>query len=87
MNKYLIPFLLGVGVGVAVHKNWPKIQLLAGPIAHKALLAGTEMVEKGRESFWTQSEKFADLIAEIREEDATVAENDSAEPTPEAAAS
>lgn len=68
--KYLLPFAAGVAVGVALHKYWPQIKEAGGPRLEKGLKTGSGMLDRARASFWEQSEKFSDLIAEIREEDA-----------------
>lgn len=69
VGRYLAPFALGVAAGVLLHKYWPQIRDLGGPAAKKAVREGTNLFEKGRQAFWEQSEKFSDLIAEIREEE------------------
>jgi len=68
-TRYLAPFAAGVAVGVVLHKYWPQIRELGGPGLEKAVKRGSDLVERGREQLWEKSEKFADLIAEIREEE------------------
>jgi hypothetical protein len=68
-TRYLAPFAAGVAVGVVLHKYWPEIQEAGGPTLKKIMNGGKSLVEKGRERFWEQSEKFADLVAEIRDEE------------------
>lgn len=67
--KYVIPFALGVAAGVALHRNWPQIEKLAGPTGKKLIKSATDLVEQGRGKFWEKSEAFSDLVAEIREEE------------------
>ena len=69
-TRYLAPFAVGIAVGVALHKYWPKIKEVGGPTVKKLVREGSTLVEKGREQLWEQSEKFSDLVAEIREEEA-----------------
>ena len=38
-----------------------------GPRLDKGLRTGSGLVDRARAAFWEQSEKFSDLIAEIRE--------------------
>ncbi len=68
-KQYVLPFTIGVGVGVAVNRNWPAIEKIARPLLRGALKSGTNLFEKGREVYHAKSEKFSDLIAEIREEE------------------
>lgn len=67
--RYAVPFAAGVAVGVALHKYWPQIKEAAGPTARKGLEQGSGLLDRAKTAFWEQSEKFADLVAEIREED------------------
>ena len=69
IGRYLAPFALGVAAGVLLHKYWPQIQEAGGPTLKGVVRGGTSALEKGRAAFWEQSEKFSDLIAEIREEE------------------
>lgn len=69
-TRYLVPFAAGIAVGALAHKYWPQIRELAGPSVKKGLRGGSGLVEKARTTLWEQSEKFSDLIAEIREEEA-----------------
>ena len=68
-RQYILPFTLGVAVGAVVTKNWPKIREVTRPLLGGALKSGSGLLAKGREAFQAQSEKFSDLIAEIREEE------------------
>ena len=68
-TRILIPFAVGVAVGVAAHKYWPQIQEVLAPNAKKGLARGSEFIDRARTQLWEQKEKFADLVAEIREED------------------
>ena len=70
VTRLLVPFVVGVAVGVAIHKYWPQIRDAGGPRLEKGLRAGGGLVDRARTAFWEQSEKFSDLIAEIREEEA-----------------
>ena len=69
--RVLVPFSAGVAVGVLLHKYWPEIRLAGGPAFAASLNQGSEFVEKGRTAFWEKSERFADVIAEIRDDEAT----------------
>jgi hypothetical protein len=69
-KQYVLPLTIGVAVGVVVGRNWDKIRDNARPVLRGALRGGTNLLEKGREAYHEQSEKFSDLIAEIREEEA-----------------
>ncbi len=66
VTRVLVPFAVGVTVGVLVHKYRHQLLELAGSDVEKALRAGLGRVKsKLRE----QGEKFSDLVAEIREEE------------------
>jgi hypothetical protein len=67
--RVLAPFAAGVAAGVLLHKYWPQIREAGGPQLEKAMREGSRLFDKGREQFWEKSEKFADLVAEIREEE------------------
>jgi hypothetical protein len=69
VRRYLVPFAAGVAVGITAHKYWPQIQEAAGPSLQKGLAEGERLFERARTAFWEQSEKFSDLVAEIREEE------------------
>jgi hypothetical protein len=73
VSRYLVPFAAGVAVGVTVHKYWPQIKEAAGPSLEKGLAEGERLFERARTAFWEQSEKFSDLVAEIREEEEAAA--------------
>lgn len=68
-KQYILPFTVGIGVGVLATRNWPAIEKVARPLLRGALRSGTNLFEKGREVYHAKGEKFADLIAEIREEE------------------
>jgi hypothetical protein len=67
--RFLAPFAVGLAAGAALHKYWPEIKEKGGPTFKKVVKDGSELFEKGRERFWEESEKFSDLVAEIREEE------------------
>lgn len=73
VSRYVVPFVAGVAVGVALHKYWPQIQEAAGPRFGRGLSRASGLVDRLRARFWEQSEKFSDLIAEIREEEEAAA--------------
>lgn len=81
LRQYILPFTLGVAVGVVVTKNWPKIREVTRPLLRGAMKGGSGLLEKGREAYHEQSEKFSDLIAEIREEEEAKAKAPPAPPT------
>lgn len=85
LRQYILPFTLGVAVGVVVTKNWPKIREVTRPLLRGAMKGSSGLLEKGREAYHAQSEKFSDLIAEIREEEEAKAKAPvpPAEPPPE----
>lgn len=68
-RHYILPFTLGVAAGVLLTKNWPKILEVTRPLLRGAMKGSSGLIEKGREAYHQQSEKFSDLIAEIREEE------------------
>jgi len=78
------PFAAGVAVGVALHKYWPRIEAAGGPQLKQAAQEGRRLFEKGRQRFWEKSEEFADLVAEIREEDEARAKSPPAPEPPQA---
>lgn len=67
--RYLIPFAAGVAVGATLHKYWPEITKASRPLLRSSLRGGSELLDKGREVVWGQTERLADIISEIREED------------------
>jgi hypothetical protein len=69
IRQYIVPFALGVAAGALVARNWEKIRDTSRPLLRTALKGSTNLLEKGREAYHQQSEKFSDLIAEIREEE------------------
>lgn len=82
VRRYVVPFAAGVAVGVALHRYWPEIRRSAGPRLDRVLARGSGFVDRARTSFWEQSEKFSDLIAEIREEDEAATKRREPEPSP-----
>ncbi|MFZ5479263.1 MAG: hypothetical protein ACOZNI_21035 [Myxococcota bacterium] len=69
LSRFLVPFALGVAAGVLIHKNWPKIKEVGAPLLKGAVRQGSNIAQKTRDMYWEKSEKFSDLIAEIREEE------------------
>jgi hypothetical protein len=68
-KQYVVPFTLGVVAGAVVARNWERIRDVSRPLLRGAVRGGTNLLEKGREAYHEQSEKFSDLVAEIREEE------------------
>ena len=64
----LIGLGLGVAAGVTLIKLWPKISPALEPYIKTGIAKGLDVVDKGKELFWERSERFADVIAEIKEE-------------------
>jgi hypothetical protein len=81
VRRYLVPFAAGVAVGAVVHKYWPEIQEAAGPTLKRGFARGSDLLDRARTALWEQSEQFADLVAEIREEEAA-AQRAAASPAP-----
>ncbi len=81
LRNYILPFTLGVAAGVLVSKNWPKIREVTRPLLRGVMKSGSGLLEKGREAYHEQSEKFSDLVAEIREEEEARGKGASAPPT------
>jgi hypothetical protein len=79
LSRFLLPFAAGVAVGVLVHKYWPQIRELGGPVAKRGLKSGAGLFDRVKTSLAEQGEKFADLVAEIREEEEAAGK---APPTP-----
>jgi hypothetical protein len=79
VRQYILPFTVGIAVGAVVSKKWPEIRRVTRPLLRGAMRSGSGLLEKGREAYHQQSEKFSDLIAEIREEEEARAK---APPTP-----
>lgn len=67
MRQLAIPFVVGVAVGVLLHKNWPKIREVLSPRVRDAVRGGSNLAARTREAIHEQGEKFSDLVAEIRE--------------------
>ncbi len=79
-TRVLVPFAAGVAAGVLLNKYWPQIKEIAGPGARKGLERGSAALDKAKSAFWEQSEKFSDLIAEIRDEEGAAAVAAKADP-------
>lgn len=69
VTRILVPFAVGVAVGIAIHKYWPQIREFGGPGLARGLKGGSGLFDRARTAFWEKSEQFADLVAEIREEE------------------
>lgn len=63
VGRIAVPLTIGIAVGFLIGRNWPRIKEVSGPAVR-----GT--FRKGREVVASQKERFDDLIAEIREEEA-----------------
>lgn len=61
-------FTIGFGFGAATSKWWPKVEEKLAPVGKALLAKGLIAVDKAKDAFWQKSEKFADVIAEIKEE-------------------
>jgi hypothetical protein len=61
-------FTLGFGLGMTSSKWWPVIKEKAGPLGKELLAKGMDAADKAKDLFWEKSEKFADVIAEIKED-------------------
>ena len=61
-------FTLGFAIGASSQKWWPVLKEKLGPIGKDLLGKGLDAVDKAKDAFWEKSEKFADVIAEIKEE-------------------
>lgn len=61
-------FTLGFGAGAAVAKWWPVIEEKLAPVGRQLLAKGLDAAEQAKATFWRKSEKVADLIADIKEE-------------------
>ena len=62
-------FGLGVAAGFTIIKLWPKISATLEPFIKLGIAKGLDVADKGKEIFWEKSEKFADVISEIKEEE------------------
>lgn len=69
ISRILVPFAVGVTVGVVVHKYRREILDLGGPRFERAVGRGTGVLGRVRTKLWEQGEKFSDLVAEIRAEE------------------
>jgi hypothetical protein len=58
-------------VGFVVARNWKQIRQAAEPVVQRIGRRSTEALEQGRERIWAQREKIEDMIAEVREKDAS----------------
>lgn len=76
VRRYLVPFAAGVAVGILVHKYWPHIKKATGPSLEEGLSQGKRLLGRARETLQEQSEKFSDLVAEIREEEEAAAKGE-----------
>lgn len=61
-------FTLGFGLGAASYKWWPVVQEKMGPAGKDLLKKGLGVWDQAKDLFWDKSEKFADVISEIKEE-------------------
>jgi len=61
-------FTLGFAVGASSQKWWPVIREKLGPLGKDLVGKGLGAVDKAKDVFWEKSEKFADVISEIKEE-------------------
>ncbi|MBI4403773.1 MAG: hypothetical protein HY537_06415 [Deltaproteobacteria bacterium] len=61
-------FALGFGLGMTAAKWWPVIREKAGPLGKELVAKGLDVWDKTKDTFWEKSEKFADVIAEIKDE-------------------
>lgn len=64
-------FTLGFGAGMTASKWWPVVREKLGPTGKDLMAKGLDAVDKAKDLFWEKSEKFADVIAEIKEEQET----------------
>lgn len=60
-------FGLGYAAGFASAKYWPAIKEKMGPLGKELLAKGLNALDNAKDMFWEKSEKFADVIAEIKE--------------------
>lgn len=60
-------FALGYAAGFASAKYWPVIKEKLGPLGKELLAKGIDAFDNAKDMFWEKSEKFADVIAEIKE--------------------
>ena len=61
-------FMLGFGIGVSAQKWWPVLSEKMGPLTKDLLGKGLDAADKAKDLFWEKSEKFADVISELKEE-------------------
>lgn len=71
--RIILPFSAGLAAGVMLHKYWPEISEAGRPLLRASLRSGVNALEKGRSAVWEQSERFSDVISEIREEEEATA--------------
>lgn len=61
-------FTLGFAIGASSQKWWPVLKEKLGPFGKDLVGKGLEVADKAKDVFWEKSEKFADVISEIKEE-------------------
>lgn len=61
-------FTLGFAIGASSQKWWPVLKEKLGPLGKDLVEKGLEVADKAKDLFWEKSEKFADVISEIKEE-------------------
>jgi hypothetical protein len=69
-RQFALPFAAGLAVGFLVAHNWTAIREAVAPVARRVARRGKEAAVLGREKLWEQRERFEDLVAEIREQEA-----------------
>ena len=70
LRQLALPFAAGLAVGFLVARNWDAIREAVAPVAKRVARRSKEAAVLGREKLWEQRERFEDMIAEIREQDA-----------------
>lgn len=68
-GKFIGAFLFGFGVGAATYKWWPVIREKLEPAGKSLLRASLDTFDKTKDTFWEKSEKIADVIAEIKNDE------------------
>ena len=61
-------FALGFGIGATSSKWLPVLKEKAGPLGKDLMAKGMQAFDGAKDLFWEKSEKFADVIAEIKED-------------------
>jgi hypothetical protein len=74
-RQIALPFAAGLAVGFLIARNWEAIRAAVAPVAQRVGRRTREAATLGREKLWEQRERFEDLMAEIREQDAQKAAN------------